>query len=115
MNGWAQLLVGVLAVVGGVLTTWLTVRRASKRDRIDTTQQFIDQLQEERAAADKRHTDELAAVRVEVAELRGRVLRMEDREMAFVNHIYELRDHIDQRKGPPPPRIPDSLMHRHRG
>jgi hypothetical protein len=114
MNGWAQFLVGILAVVGGVLTTWLTVRRAGKRDRIDTTQQFIDQMQENAAAAEERHHKQITALRKEVVDVKSRMDDMEDRELVAFDYIYDLRHAIDQRREPPPPPWPEALLRRRR-
>lgn len=121
-----QLLVGVLGVAGAVLTTLLTVRQAGRKARIDTTQQIIDQLQENAVASDARHqveTDklegrylrELVEVRQEMTDVKDRMARMEDRELTLQDYVASLRYHIDAGKGPPPPPWPGALMHRPRG
>ena len=119
MNGWLALLTAILALLGTVLTTWITQRFLSKRAKSDDTQKLIDQLQEERDAADKRrneadrrHSQELAGVRAQVDKLDERVQRMESRELAFFDYASQLRWHIDQGKGPPPPPWPAVLMNR---
>ena len=130
MNGWLALLTGVLALLGTVLTTWITQRFLSKRAKSDDTQKLIDQLQEERDAADKRrneadrrHIQELAGVRAELTALRTEVgearheideakARAERRELVFFDYAAALRWHIDQGKGPPPPPWPAALMNR---
>jgi len=115
------LLTTALAVIGTICTTWITQRFLSKRAKSDDTQKLIDQLQEERDAADRRrqeadqkHSSELAGVRRDLAEVRGRVDGLEDRELTWSDYAAALRDHIDQRLGPPPPPWPADLMRRRR-
>lgn len=123
MNPWTEALVAALATVGTVLTAWMTQRSISRRAKSDAAQAMIDQLQEERDAAEERHADaiasldhrraeELGGVRRELADLRHRMDGMEDRELAFSDYVAALRDHIEQRLGPPPPPWPAALMRR---
>ena len=124
MSGEAWLLLGTLVTAGGLLLgTWLTVRQQGRQTKTVDSQQLIDQLQEMRAADEERHSTELdklegrylrelVEVRTEMTEVKGRVGRMEDRELVLQDYVASLRHHIDQGLGPPPPPWPDSLMHR---
>lgn len=125
MNAWADALVAALALLGTVATAAITQRSISRRAKSDAAQALIDQLQEERESVDARHAAEIAALdhrrgeeldglRKELTDLRRRVDSMEDRELAFSDYVASLRDHIDQRLGPPPPPWPEALLRRRR-
>ena len=124
MSPEAWLLLGtVVTALAALVRVWMLIRQQGRQSRTTDAQQIIDQLQEERGAREEqhrremtaleqRHNHEIAGVRGEVSDLRVRMSRMEDRELAHFDYEYKLRAHIDQRKGPPPPPWPVELMHR---
>lgn len=90
----------LLSVGAGVLSSWLIFRAREK----DHTQQLIDQLQEERdhyfEQMRREHEANLAAAEKRWAE-----------KAAAQLHVNELRQHIWDRKAPPPPTPPAGYNH----
>jgi len=114
-----------ITATAGVTTTWLLIRQQGRQTRTTDAQQIIDQLQEnaksreeqhlrEIADRDQRHQQEIGEVRRDLAEVRGRVEGLEDREMAWDDYAAQLRAHIDRGDPPPPPPWPAALMRRRR-
>lgn len=106
---WTALLLTALGSggVGALISALLTRRTAADADR----QALIDQLQEELKA----DLAELAAERDEIKAEREQYQRNLDRlwtdKAASREHVAALRDHIWQRKDPPPPDPPDGYIH----
>ncbi len=118
------MLIGTVVTTAGVV--YGVLRRTSQdaqQTRTVDAQAIVDQIQEERAAADTRHQREidhlegrylreLTDVRTEMHELRGRQTRIEGRELVLLDYVAALRHHIDQGLGPPPPPWPTALTNR---
>lgn len=102
MPVWLTIVIGLIAVSGGYATALVTSRKAHSDDR----QTLIDQLQEER----KTYVDQLGAERAEQkAEREAYTKRLDAMwtdKAASREHVAALRDHIWQRKDPPPPEPP---------
>lgn len=103
MPDWlVNVIVAIIAVSGGYVTAWGASRRSHRDDR----QMLIDQLQEER----KTYVDQLGKERAEQAAERVAYTRRLDAmwtdKAASREHVAALRDHIWQRKDPPPPDPP---------
>ena len=88
----------VVAGAFGYLGVWLVQRNERRKSTTDGVQQFIDQIQEERAA-DREQLDKALA----------RIDRLESRERLLLDYVAQLRAHIDQRSEPPPPPFPLGL------
>lgn len=92
----------------GTLATSLVTERRNKREDRDS---LIDQLQEER----KSFVDQLIAERAQQNADRvaytERLDKMWADKAASREHVAALRDHIWQRKDPPPPEPPAGYIH----
>lgn len=120
MTEWVAVLVALVGGGGlGALATALVTARKNKREDRDA---LIDQLQEERESSNAQLQEErrsfvaeLAKEReafaVERTELLGRLDKMWDDKAASREHVAALRDHIWQRKDPPPPDPPAGYIH----
>lgn len=93
--------------VGALATAFITARRDTLSDR----NALIDQLQEER----KSYVEQLKAERAEQAAERQayteRLDQMWADKASSREHVAALRDHIWQRKPPPPPDPPAGYIH----
>lgn len=96
------LLIAVIAATGGWSTAWWQARKASR----ETTQQLIDQLQEERNHADDQLQREREASAAKVDKLSAQIDRFFTDKAASRKHVAALNDHIWQRRDPPPPDPP---------
>lgn len=104
--------------IGGLtaFVAWLGIRQTGKKTKTDSAQTMIDQLQEERDAAQSRH--DVVVERLE-AKLKAGDERMDkfaldmraayQRELRRDDFIQELRNHIRLDLGPPPPEWPEEL------
>lgn len=111
--------------IGGatILVTWLGVKQTGKKNKVDSVQQLIDQLQEERDTARRQHVEDMDRMekRVEKAEktaenavtkadgLAEDIRAAHRRELVRDDFIQELRNHIRLGLGPPPPEWPEEL------
>lgn len=81
-----------LTVFGVLASAYLTYRVSNRKLKTDSSQQMIDQ-----------HQEDIAALRQEVADLR-RNQRIQG------DYIGKLRRHIADSQPPPPPDWPDGLI-----
>lgn len=117
MSTQLQVILGVVAVLVGALTSVLTVKASRKTSREQNTLTgdnnlvtqygtLLDQVQEERAAK-----------AAEITALKERMDKMESREQERATtqqrrdsiirrYIYELHRHINDKLPPPPPPFP---------
>jgi uncharacterized protein YlxW (UPF0749 family) len=112
---------GIGGFIGGIAAMRKTA--ADERTARDAERQaFIDQVQEERDAANQllhqereEYASQLAAERKLIREEReaytSRLDTMWTDKAASREHVAELRDHIWQRKPPPPPEPPPGYIH----
>lgn len=100
MPVWAAIIVAVVAASGGVLGAWAVFAKSARDDR----QLLIDQLQEERNATESRAAQDRAAFTAQVD-------RLWTDKAASREHVNALRDHIWQRKPPPPPEPGEGYIH----
>lgn len=102
MPVWLTVVIGLIAVSGGYATAWVSSRKSHNDDR----QTLIDQLQEER----KTYVDQLGKERAEQKADREAYTKRLDAmwtdKAASREHVNALRDHIWQRRDPPPPEPP---------
>lgn len=109
MPEWVALIVALLGGGGiGALATALVTARRNKREDRDA---LIDQLQEERKSFVEELKKEREAFAAERAELLDRLDKMWADKAASREHVNALRDHIWQRKDPPPPDPPAGYIH----
>ncbi len=85
-------LAGALTALGVVLSAWITARVSNRKNRSDSSQQMIDQLQED-----------VTALRAQIQSLQ-RTARIQG------DYIGQLRRHIADSHPPPPPTWPDGLI-----
>lgn len=109
MPEWAALIVALLGggVIGTLATAFVNARRNKREDR----DALIDQLQEERKSFVAELAKEREAFAAERTELLGRLDKMWADKAASREHVAALRDHIWQRKDPPPPDPPAGYIH----
>lgn len=93
--------------VGSLATLLITARRDKREDR----DSLIDQLQEERKSFVEELGKERTAFAAERTELLTRLDKMWADKAASREHVNALRDHIWQRKDPPPPEPPAGYIH----
>lgn len=113
----------VAAVVAAILLflgTYSTVKASRSGQKIDQAAKNYDQLQEDLKDAREElrlvkaemvtmrsdHARELAAVKADFEEL---IATGRHRERILEDHVYALRQHIVDQKGPPPPEWPAGL------
>lgn len=120
-------LVSATGVLVGAFAAWLGHRRGTRtaeRDQLATehtaiqssTQQLIDQLQEEvkRQADEVSKYREAADVRANLADERANMLEVRVQTLTelvtgYRDYAHRLRAHIYEGGGPPPPEWPDGL------
>jgi predicted nuclease with TOPRIM domain len=97
---------GTLATAGlAFFGIWLSVRQSGQKTKTDAAQGLFNELQEERAELKKDRSElhaQVQALREEVA-----VLRRENFEL--MDFVQDLRNHIREGLGPPPPDWPQAL------
>ncbi|MGB3414032.1 MAG: hypothetical protein WBA28_04890 [Microbacteriaceae bacterium] len=90
----------IIGAIGGWLSTLLTMRGKAKDQQL----LLINELQEERNTWKE-------ALDKERAMYSSKLDRMWADKSASRDHVAALRDHIWQRKPPPPPVAPDHYIH----
>lgn len=85
-------LAAALTALAVILSAWITARVSNGKNRSDSSQQMIDQLQEE------------------LKDVRARMSRMEQTMRIQGDYIGQLRRHIADSHPPPPPHWPDGLI-----
>ena len=128
-NLFVPITVAIITAVGGIVAGFIAGVAAMRKTAADERtardlerQAFIDQVQEERDAAHQllhqereEYAAQLAAERKELREERtaytSRLDTMWADKAASREHVAELRDHIWQRKDPPPPEPPPGYIH----
>lgn len=93
----------VLTLIG----LYVSSRPANKKNKVDTAQGLIDQLQEERNEVRKEFDSHKRACTEEVQALRTDVARFRMEHMQLIDFAQSLRVHIRDEKGPPAPDWPD--------
>lgn len=83
---------GALTLAGVLAASWFTFRASTRKQRADTSQQMIDQHQED------------------IAGLRARVSTLERTMRIQGDYIGQLRRHIADGQPPPPPKWPEGLI-----
>lgn len=126
METWIiPIVVAVIGAVGGFIGGVAAMRKTAADERTSRDlerQAFIDQVQEERDAAHallhqerEEYATQLAAERRELRDERtaytSRLDTMWVDKAASREHVAALRDHIWQRKDPPPPDPPTGYIH----
>lgn len=96
MSDW---LLGIVTSLIGASAGWFAAFVTLKTSRKNSSQQLIDQLQEER----NRYFDQLDKERSMYSE---KLDKMWADKSASREHVAALREHIWQRKDPPPPDPP---------
>jgi membrane protein implicated in regulation of membrane protease activity len=86
------LLAAALTALGVFASAWITARVSSRKNRSDSGQQMIDQLQED------------------VKELRQNLAMTQRTVRVQGDYIGQLRRHIADSHPPPPPPWPDGLI-----
>jgi hypothetical protein len=86
------LLAAALTVLGVIASAWITARASNRKNRYDSSQQMIDQLQED------------------VKELRRNLTTTQRTVRIQGDYIGQLRRHIADSHPPPPPPWPDGLI-----
>jgi cell division protein FtsB len=81
-----------LTVFGVLASAYLTYRVSNRKLKTDSSQQMIDQHQED------------------IAELRKEVAKLERNQRIQGDYIGQLRRHIADGQPPPPPAWPDGLI-----
>ena len=113
-----SIIVAVIAATGG----WATAIWQSRSKAKDDRQALIDQLQEERNHSDEQRrlereafSSQLAAEResfaAQLTSERAEIQRMYMDKAASRDFVAALKDHIWQRKDPPPPEPPAGYIH----
>lgn len=85
-------LAAALTALGVVLSAWITARVSGRKNSSDSSQQMIDQLQED------------------VQELRRQLTATQRTVRIQGDYIGQLRRHIADSHPPPPPHWPDGLI-----
>lgn len=100
-------------VVAGILLlfgTYLTVRASRSGQKIDQATKNYDQLQEDLTAT----RTELRNVKADMATMKRdhdtQMAGVRAREQAVEDYAYQLRQWIQEQKGPPPPEWPKELF-----
>lgn len=97
-------IVGAVGIIGAaglaLLGVWLSDRTAMKKLVADANDKLVDNLQEERSA-----------IKADVAVLKRQVGGLLLQGRYKDDYINMLRDHIEKKKGPPPPGYPTELLH----
>lgn len=117
MNGFlanaAQYGIPAVFVALGV---WLVQRNIRKQTSVDASQRQIDNLQEDRESLYKQMDDartefvrEKEALQEQQRRAFVRIENLERRERITLDYVYQLRQHIDERRMPPPPTWPTEL------
>lgn len=124
-----SLIIAIVGAVGGIVAGFIAGVAAMRKTAADERtsrdlerQAFIDQVQEERDAAHallhqerQEYSAQLAAERKELRDEReaytSRLDTMWVDKAASREHVAALRDHIWQRKDPPPPEPPPGYIH----
>lgn len=97
---------------------YLSTRQTSKKSSTDAAQKLFEEVQEERALL-KAERDALVqkikdledGQRNDRTRYDEELRALKHRELARDDFIQELRNHIRQEKGPPPPDWPEELRH----
>ncbi len=85
------ILVALLALAGTIGTAILATRQKGLTDLVGALQA------------------EVKALRDKATDNEARIARLERRDRAWADYVHELRRHINDRKGPPPPEWPAGL------